>query len=397
MYKGACYDVPSYSTDWPMTAPPLDPGVLPPGVVSRFVEGVNGLRMHLLEAGEAGLPCVVLLHGFPELAFSWRKILPQLAEAGFHAVAPDLRGYGRTATHVTGFSADLAPYRMTNRLLDLLGLVAALGRQQVALVGHDYGSWVAGYCALARPDVFTSVTLMSAPFTGAPTLAGLPASLMPPAQDPIHAALAALSRPRKHYQAYFATPAAAADMDGTEQTVAAFLRAYFHHKSADWPGNTPHPLPGWTAETLAEMPTYYVMDRDRTMPDTVAPEMPADGGALCPWLTPDELSVFAGEYARTGFQGALQGYRDRMDGGLARALGLFAGQQVVVPAQFIAGRQDWGPFQGPGALERMQTATFARMDGCHLLDGAGHWVQQERPEQVLALLIAFLRRHAPVS
>ena len=287
-----------------MTASPLEPGVLPGGVLSRFVEGVNGLRMHLLEAGEPASPCVVLLHGFPELAYSWRKILPRLAEAGFHAVAPDLRGYGRTATRVTGFNEDLAPYRMTNRLLDLLSLVSALGRQEVALVGHDYGSWVAGYAALARPDVFTSVTLMSAPFTGAPPLAGLSASPVPPAEDPIHAALAALPRPRKHYQAYFATQAAASDMDGPERTVAAFLRAYFHHKSADWSGNAPHPLPGWTAEALAGMPTYYVMDRDRTMPDTVAPEMPADGGARCPWLTPDELSVFAGEYARTGFQGA---------------------------------------------------------------------------------------------
>ena len=380
-----------------MTASPLEPVVLPGGVVSRFVEGVNGLLMHLLEAGEPASPCVVLLHGFPELAYSWRKILPRLAEAGFHAVAPDLRGYGRTATRVTGFNEDLAPYRMTNRLLDLLSLVSALGRQEVSLVGHDYGSWVAGYAALARPDVFTSVTLMSAPFTGAPPLAGLSASPVPPAEDPIHAALAALPRPRKHYQAYFATQAAASDMDGPERTVAAFLRAYFHHKSADWPGNAPHPLPGWTAEALAGMPTYYVMDRDRTMPDTVAPEMPADGGARCPWLTPDELSVFAREYARTGFQGALQGYRDRMDGGLARALGLLAGRLVAVPAQFIAGRQDWGPFQGPGALERMQTATCPRMAGCHLLDGAGHWVQQERAEQVAALLVAFLRRHATVS
>ena len=155
----------------------MEPGVLPSGVRSRFINGVNGLRMHVLEAGELDAPCVLLLHGFPELAYSWRKILPSLAAAGYYAVAPDLRGYGRTARRVSGFDEDLAPYRMTNRLLDALGLVAALGRHQVALVGHDYGSWVAGYCALARPDVFTSLTLMSAPFTGAPSLAGLAASM----------------------------------------------------------------------------------------------------------------------------------------------------------------------------------------------------------------------------
>ena len=182
-------------------------------------------------------------------------------------------------------------------------------------------------------------------------------------------------------------------MDGPERRVAAFLRAYYHHKSADWPGNAPHALPGWTADALAAMPTYYIMDRDRTMPETVAPEMPADSGDCCPWLTPAELAVYAGEYARTGFQGALQGYRVRMDGSLAHDLGLFAGRHVEVPAQFISGRQDWGPFQGPGALERMQRVSCPGMDGCHLLEGAGHWVQQERPNQVAELLTGFLGRH----
>ena len=375
-----------------MTLPPLDPALLPAGIRSRFIEGVNGLRMHLLEAGDPAAPCVLLLHGFPELAYSWRKILPHLAAAGFHAVAPDLRGYGRTATRRTAYAEDLAPYRMTNRLVDALSLVAALGRQRVALVGHDYGSWIAGFCALARPDVFTSLSLMSAPFAGAPSLAAMPATLRPPIDDLVHQALAALPRPRKHYHAYYATPAAAPDMDGPAHRVAAFLRAYYHHKSADWPGNAPTTLPGWTADALAAMPTYYIMDRDRSMTETVAPEMPSDGGATCLWLTPAELNVYAAEYARTGFQGALQGYRGRMDGSLARDLALFAGRHVEVPAQFISGRQDWGPFQGPGAIERMQKETCPRMEACHLLEGAGHWVQQERPDAVAALLADFLHR-----
>jgi pimeloyl-ACP methyl ester carboxylesterase len=382
-----------------MTLPPPDPDLLPdllpPGVRSRFIDGLNGLRVHLLEAGDPAAPCVLLLHGFPEIAFSWRKILPLLAASGYHAVAPDLRGYGRTATRPTAFNEDLAPYRMANRLRDALCLVSALGRRRVAVVGHDYGAWIAGFCALARPDVFASLTLMSAPFAGAPSLAELPASLRPPIEDPIHADLAALGRPRKHYHAYFATASAAADMDGPEHRVAAFLRAYFHHKSADWPGNAPHTLPGWTAAALAAMPTYYIMDRDRTMPETVAPEMPEDAGAACPWLTPAELSVYARDYARTGFGGALQGYRVRMDGSLAGDLALFAGRHVEVPALFISGRQDWGPFQGPGALARMQTVSCPRMEACHLLEGAGHWVQQERPEEVAELLTGFLRRAAP--
>lgn len=363
------------------------------GVRSRVVDSVNGLQMHLLEAGDVSSPCVLLLHGFPEIAYSWRKILPKLAEAGYYAVAPDLRGYGRTATRQTAFDEDLAPYRMANRLLDVLSLVVALGRRQVALVGHDYGSWVAGFCALARPDVFTSLTLMSAPFTGAPSLADLPSSLRAPIDNPIHAALAALDRPRTHYHAYYATSSAAADMDGPEYRVASFLRAYFHHKSADWPGNAPHNLAGWSAEALAEMPTYYVMDRNRTMAETVAPEMPTGGGADCRWLTPAEISVYAREYARTGFQGALQGYRVQMDGSLARDLGLFAGRNIEVPVQFISGRQDWGPFQSPGALTRMQTVSCPQIEEFYLLEGAGHWVQQEQPNQVAELLIRFLRRN----
>ena len=377
--------------------PPLDAAVLPAGIRARFVEGVNGLRMHVLEAGygEPGRPCLLLLHGFPELAYSWRKVMPALAEAGYYVIAPDLRGYGRTAPGPVAYEADLAPFRMHNLLLDVLCLLGALGRERVAaVIGHDFGAWVAGFSALARPDVFGSVVLMSAPFVGAPPRDALADSLTPPAQDPIHAALAGLPRPRAHYHRYFASPAAAPDMDGSPTQVAAFLRAYFHHKSADWPGNPPHPLSGWTAEALAEMPTYYVMDLGRSMPATVAPEGPEDGGAGCAWLTDRELGVYATEYARTGFQGPLQGYRCRMDGSLARDLGRFAGRRIEGPALFVAGRRDWGPFQAPGALERMGTRACADFLGCHVVEGAGHWVQQEQPQAVSDLLLAFLRRHA---
>ena len=370
---------------------------LPHGIHARFVDGVNGLRMHVLEAGhdEPGRPLIILVHGFPEIAFSWRKIMPALATAGYHVVAPDLRGYGRTSNGPVGYDEDLAPYRLHNHLLDLLCLVSALGRHQAAaVIGHDFGSWIAGYCALARPDVFGAVVLMSAPFAGAPTLDALERSLHAPADDPIHAALAALPRPREHYHLYYASRSAAPDMDGSPQGLTAFLRAYFHHKSADWPDNRPHALARWTAETLAELPTYYIMDLGRSMPATVAPEMPADAGINCAWLTDRELAVYVDEYARTGFQGALQGYRCRMDGSLARDLARFAGRRIEVPALFVAGRSDWGPFQAPGALERMQGEACARMLGCHFVEGAGHWVQQEQPEAVIELVLDALAHAA---
>jgi pimeloyl-ACP methyl ester carboxylesterase len=274
---------------------------------------------------------------------------------------------------------------------DTLTLVAVLRYRAVAVVGHDFGASVAAGCALIRPDVFRSVTLMSAPFAGAPAW---PSATEQKISDDIHAALARLPRPRKHYQWYYSTRAANADMWRCPQGVHAFLRAYFHFKSADWPGNKPFRLSAWSAEELAKMPTYYIMDLDRDMAATVAPEMPAAGEiAACRWLTEEELSVYSGEYERNGFQGGLQWYRCRTQG-VNADLNLFAGRTIDVPAMFVAGKSDWGIYQAPGAIERMQESACTRMRGCHLIDGAGHWVQQEQPERVSELLIEFLREQA---
>ena len=376
--------------------PSLDSGVLPDGVRARFVDSVNGLRMHILEAGlEAGhetpgRPLVLLLHGFPELAYSWRKIVPPLAAAGFHVVAPDQRGYGRTTGWDPSYDGDLASSRMLNLTRDALGLTAALGHSSAAaVIGHDFGASVAAWCALTRPDRFRSLVLMS-PFGGPPALPETSAA--PARSDEIHAALAALPRPRKHYQWYYSTRPASADMTNCPQGVHAFLRGYVHMKSADWPGNRPYRLAGWTAGELATMPGYYIMDLHKTMPEQVAEEMPSPAEiAACKWLTEDELAVYSGEYERTGFQGGLQWYRCRTEGVMLPELELFAGRPIDVPLLFIGGKSDWGTFQTPGAFERMQTRAVATdFRGAHLVDGAGHWVQQEQPEAVAALLLPFL-------
>src|SRR2546430_7110523 len=164
---------------------------LPAGIRSRHVGGINGLSMHVLEAGfeTKGRPCVLLLHGFPELAFSWRKVMPVLAEAGYHVIAPDQRGYGRTTGWDPDYDGDLGAFRLPNLVRDALGLVSAFGYRSVdAVIGHDFGSSVAAWCALIRPDVFRSVVLMSAPFAGPPALpfdtADGPANA--PTDDPIH-------------------------------------------------------------------------------------------------------------------------------------------------------------------------------------------------------------------
>lgn len=371
-----------------MTAP-LDAGVLPEGIRARHVDNGNGLRMHVLEAGggDPGRPCVLLLHGFPELAYSWRRVMGPLAGAGFHVVAPDQRGYGRTTGWDGSYDGDLAPFAFPNLVADAAGLLRALGRTRAdAVFGHDFGSMVAGCAALTRPETFARVAMMSAPWGGpAPTPPGAP-------PDRVHDDLAALDPPRRHYQWYYGTRGADAEMRGCPQGVHAFLRAYFHVKSADWEGNRPFPLGGWTATELARMPTYYIMESGRGMAETVAPEMPdAKRIAACEWLTERELAVYAGEFGRTGFQGGLQWYRCMTDGINAEALAPFADRRIDVPACYVAGASDWGVHQKPGELDRMR-ARCGDFRGVHLVDGAGHWVQQERPDETVELLLRFLRR-----
>jgi pimeloyl-ACP methyl ester carboxylesterase len=373
---------------------------LPPGIRSRFVDGINDLRMHVLEAGYEthGRACVLLLHGFPELSFSWRKVMPQLAAAGYHVIAPDQRGYGRTTGWDANYDGDLNSFRLLNLVRDALGLVSAFGYRSVdAVVGHDFGSSVAAWCALVRPDVFRSVVLMSAPFAGPPPLPFNTADAppKPKPEDPVYRELAALPRPRKHYQWYYSTREANADMHRAPQGVHDFLRAYYHHKSADWKDNKPYPLNGWTAGELAKLPTYYVMDLASNMAETVAEEMP-DTAAIATntWLPDNELSFYSAEYARTGFQGGLQWYRCGTSGEFIPELQTWSGRSIDVPSCFISGRQDWGTYQRPGVYEATQASVCTKMIGCHLVDGAGHWVQQEQPEQVSRLLLQFLKKTA---
>ena len=380
---------------------PLGEAILPPGIRSRFVDDINGLRMHVLEAGfeTANRPCVLLLHGFPELAYSWRKVMLPLAEAGFHVIAPDQRGYGRTTGWSSDYNSDLTPFRLLNIVKDALSLVFAFGYRSVAaVVGHDFGSPVAACCALIRPDVFRSVVLMSAPFGGPPalpfnTVRDGTNDTAQQAASSIHDELAVLERPRKHYQWYYSTCEADADMRHCPQGVHAFLRAYYHHKSADWAGNKPFPLEAWTATELAKMPTYYLMDLGKGMAETVAEEMPSPAQiAACTWLPDSELSIYSEEYERTGFQGGLQWYRCATSGINSADLELFSRRTIDVLSSFISGARDWGIYQKPGDLERMQTSACTQMLGCHFVEGAGHWVQQEQPEKVTRLLLAFLQQ-----
>ena len=371
------------------------------GIRSRRVNTNNGVVLHILEAGfeSPGKPCVVLLHGFPELAYCWRNQLLPLASAGFHVVAPDLRGYGLSASRPVTFDDDLLPYSMLNRVGDIVGLVRALGYKQVAtVVGHDWGGPTAQWCARLRPDVFLSVVSVSTPFFGNP---GLPlgtaenrGSQLPDVD--IEKELAALPRPRKHYAWYYATQSANEDMWHAPQGVHDLLREYYYVKSADWQGNRPFPLKGWIATELAKMPTYYIMDLDKGVAATVSEYQPPSAYlAACKWMTEADLQVYSREFQRTGFQGGLNYYR--IDGVFSSDSGLnaYSGKTIDVPACFIGGASEWAVYQSPGAFERMHSAC-TRLKGVHLVHGAGHSIVEEQPAAVNRLLINFLAEIRPI-
>ena len=362
----------------------LPPLPLENGIHSRMLATATGLEMHLLEAGDSAAPLLLLLHGFPEIAYSWRHIMLPLARAGYRVVAPDLRGYGRTTGWDDRYDGDLRSFAMPNLVRDLLGLLQALDRPRAhCIVGHDFGSPLAAWSALPRPDRFCAAILMSAPFGGPPALA---------ATDPDPSVmLAGLDPPRKHYQWYYCTPAANRDMLDTAAGLPAFLRAYYHMKSADWAPNQPAPLAGWTAAELARLPEYYVMRAADDMPAAVAGSMPGPAEiAACTWLDDKDLAVYAAEFARTGFQGGLNWYRTSVMPAFIRDLSVYAGQRIEVPVGFIAGEADWGYRQSPGALEAMATTATNDFRGTRLVPKAGHWVQQEQPLAATTEILRFL-------
>ena len=379
---------------------PLDRAVLPAGIRSRFVPGINGLRVHVLEAGfeQRGRPCVLLLHGFPEIAYSWRRIMPALAAAGFHVVAPDQRGYGRTTGWDADYDGDLRPFRILNAVRDALGLVSALGHS------HGRGGRRPRFRRrggrLVRAGAARRVPLAGADERAVRRAAALPfdtAEAPPPDAAPgddIHAALAKLDQPRKHYQWYYSTRPANAEMWHCPQGVHAFLRGYFHYKSADWTGNRPHPLQSWSAGELAKMPTYYIMDFDRNMAETVAPVMPSAAEIACVPMAARARACGLRRRIRagTGFRAGSTGIAPARPGSTKANCSCSPAAPSMCRRCSSPARSDWGTYQRPGAFERMQSAACTRMRGVHLIDGAGHWVQQEQPEQVGELLLEFLRR-----
>tara|TARA_Y100001934_G_scaffold280605_1_gene387775 strand:+ start:1119 stop:2234 length:1116 start_codon:yes stop_codon:yes gene_type:complete len=364
--------------------------LLDPIIKSHKIEISNGLNVHYLEANSHNPKkrTALLLHGFPELSFSWRKIIPSLANEGFRVIAPDMRGYGLTSGGAKDFDADISEYRLLNLTTDIISLLSSLNIDKIdLLVGHDAGSSVAAVSALIRPDIFKSVVMMSAPYSGVPNIKSDLSF-----EDPVHKDLAKLDPPRKHYQWYYSTVEANKDMHLKKEKLHKFLRAYYHMKSADWIENLPFELNAWDAENLAKMPEYYIMHLNQNMVQSVMPHYPQNN-CYENWLNDKELEVYTDSFLENSFQPALNWYRCMTSNYLNSDLRVFSNKKIEVPSCFIAGEKDWGIYQKPGALDLMENNLCLNYKGRHIIKNAGHWVQQENPKDVIKTLINFYNKN----
>src|SRR5271154_7139657 len=319
------------------------------GLQHRTVE-TNGIQMHLAEQGEG--PLVLLYHGFPESWYSWRHQLPALAEAGFHAVAPDMRGYGQTDR-----PAEIDQYTMLHLVGDMVGLLDALGAEQAVIAGHDWGALVAWYAALLRSDRFRSVIGLSVPYR--PRGPTRPTTIMPQTETTVF------------YQLYLQTP----DVPEAEieQDVPRFIRRVLYANSGDNPLQPPRDQIGMVLRHGGLMASELV----------IPPTLPA-------WLSEPDVDFFSAEFTRTGFRDGLNYYRN-IDRNW-ELLAPFAKAKVMVPALYAAGDRDLViAFRGMEELIPNLVKFVPQLRRTIILPGCGHWTQQERATEVNAAMVEFLR------
>jgi pimeloyl-ACP methyl ester carboxylesterase len=311
----------------------------------RFVE-TNGIRMHVAEAGSG--PLVVMCHGFPESWYSWRHQLTALADAGFHAVAPDMRGYGQTDR-----PAQIDQYSMLHLVGDVVGLLDALGEPTALVVGHDWGAGVAWNAALMRPDRFRGVACLSVPYR--PRGGVRPTTGMPQTADAVF------------YQLYFQEPGIAeAELERDPRKA---IRNMLFGASGDAP----------KSGSLGMVP------RGGGFLDALAAP-----SALPAWLSEADIELYSAEFTRTGFRGALNWYRN-IDRNW-ELLAPFRGAKITVPALYVAGSSDLVVgFPGMDRIIASLKDIVPNLRGTIMLPGCGHWTQQERPGEVSSALIDFAR------
>jgi len=314
----------------------------------------NGIKMHVAEAGSG--PLVVMCHGFPESWYSWRHQLAALAEAGFHAVAPDMRGYGQTESPEA-----IDQFTLFHLVGDVIGVLDALGESEAVIVGHDWGAPVAWHAALIRPDRFRGVVGLSVPYRPRQAGTARPTSLMPQTADAIF------------YQLYFQQPGVAeAEFERDHrQTVRSLLYAASGEARA-----SPQVQGGGGAGMVPRVAGFL---GGRPSPSV----LPA-------WITEADVDFYAHEFRRAGFRGGLNWYRN-IDKNW-ELLAPWIGAKVVVPALYIAGDRDLVlAFRGMDQLLPALKHFVPNLRETIILSGCGHWTQQERPQEVNAAVIKFLR------
>ena len=318
------------------------------GITRRLVEA-NGIRMYLAEKGSG--PLVLLCHGFPESWYSWRHQIEALAAAGFHAVAPDMRGYGQTERPEA-----IDQYTLLHLVGDMVGVLDALDEETAVIAGHDWGAPVAWHAALLRPDRFRAVIGLSVPYRPRGRLR--PTGVMPQTEDAVF------------YQLHFQTPGVAeAEL---EHDVRASISGTLLRLSGEAPSDSP---------SFSMVPRLGGMLGRGSAVGSM--KLPA-------WITDADIDFYAGEFARTGFRGGLNWYRN-IDRNW-ELLAPFAGARVSVPALYVAGDRDLVlKFPGQAELIANLTQFVPRLRRTIMLPGCGHWTQQERPVEVNAAMIDFLR------
>ena len=316
---------------------------------SHGTVNANGIRLHYVEAGTG--PLVLFCHGWPESWYSWRHQIAAVAAAGYRAVAPDMRGYGRSSR-----PAQVADYSLTHLVGDMVGLTTALGETSAVIVGHDWGGPVAWYSALMRPDLFRAVAGLSVPFR--------PPVALPPGLT-MSDLMRQMAGEQDYYRLYFG-PVGQAEAE-FERDIRRILLGVLYSISGDI---------GAGKQFDGLMPRGSTINDNITVPDK-----------LPDWLSEADLDFYVGEFERTGFYGAFNYYRciDALPGCLAP----FIGRTIEQPSFYIAGEYDLIAGNTPEAHQAMQ-AVLPDLRGLHILDDAGHWLQQERAEAVNALLLEFL-------
>ncbi|MET9340724.1 alpha/beta hydrolase [Nonomuraea sp. NPDC003804] len=314
-------------------------------VEHRILEAGAG-RIHLAMQGSG--PLVLLVHGFPESWYSWRRQMPVLAQAGYRAVALDVRGYGRSSK-----PRDSAAYRMLDLVADNVAVVRALGESSAVIIGHDWGATIAAHSALLAPEVFRAVGLLSVPYA-------------PPGGPRPSEAFAQMGGLEEFYVSYFQEPDRAESE--IEPDVRGWLAGFYRALSGDTMAGPDAPDP------------HFVTREGGTLRE----RFPT--GALPSWLTQEDLEFYAAEFERTGLTGALNRYRN-MDRDW-EDLGSYAGAPIEQPSLFVGGKRDASTMWLSGAIDAYPR-TLPNLRGSHLLD-CGHWIQQERPDDVNRLLQDFL-------